>query len=99
MLKAILFDLDGTIAHTDTIHFSIWQSWLQKYGLNIDLSFYQQNINGRHNQDFLRQWLSELSEEEIQQLSNDKEAYFRKIAQDQLRPLMGLSTLLDWLRD
>ncbi|XTZ20861.1 MAG: HAD hydrolase-like protein, partial [cyanobacterium endosymbiont of Rhopalodia fuxianensis] len=38
MLKAILFDLDGTIAHTDTIHFSIWKSWLQKYGLNIDLS-------------------------------------------------------------
>lgn len=99
MLKAILFDLDGTIAHTDTIHFSIWQSWLQKYGLNIDLSFYQQNINGRHNQDFLRQWLSELSEEEIQQFSNDKEAYFREIAQDQLRPLMGLSTLLNWLRD
>ena len=98
MLKAIIFDLDGTLTYTDAIHFSIWQSWLQKYGLNIDLSFYQQNINGRHNPDFLRQWLSGVSEEEIQQLSDDKEAYFREIAQGQLQPLTGLFPLLDWLK-
>ncbi|MDJ0689116.1 MAG: HAD hydrolase-like protein [Xenococcaceae cyanobacterium MO_188.B32] len=28
MLSAILFDLDGTLANTDTLHFSIWQEML-----------------------------------------------------------------------
>ena len=99
MLKAVIFDLDGTLTNTDSIHFSIWQSWLGEYGLNIDLAFYQQNISGKHNPDFLRQWLPQLSSEEIQQLSEKKEAYFREVAQNQLKPLAGLEKLLLWLKE
>ncbi|MEM9809539.1 MAG: HAD family hydrolase, partial [Cyanobacteria bacterium P01_D01_bin.56] len=28
MLKAVLFDLDGTLANTDPIHFQVWQTLL-----------------------------------------------------------------------
>jgi HAD superfamily hydrolase (TIGR01509 family) len=97
MLKAIIFDLDGTLTHTDPLHFSIWQSYLRDYGLEIDPPFYQQHISGKHNPDFLRQWLPQLSPQEIQQLSDDKEAYFCEVAQGQLQPLSGLITLLDWI--
>ncbi|MGK7930435.1 MAG: HAD family hydrolase [Microcystaceae cyanobacterium] len=98
MLKAIIFDLDGTLTHTDPIHFSIWQSWLQDYGLDIDLSFYQEHISGKHTPDFVRQWLPQLSPEQVEQLSEDKEAHFRNVAQNQLKPLPGLLTLLDWIK-
>jgi beta-phosphoglucomutase-like phosphatase (HAD superfamily) len=36
MLKALLFDLDGTLADTDPIHFQTWRVLLLAYGLDID---------------------------------------------------------------
>ncbi|MEL7011608.1 MAG: HAD hydrolase-like protein, partial [Cyanobacteria bacterium J06588_4] len=36
MLDAILFDLDGTLADTDSIHFAVWQDILVRYELDID---------------------------------------------------------------
>ncbi|ACB54377.1 putative HAD-superfamily hydrolase, subfamily IA, variant 3 [Crocosphaera subtropica ATCC 51142] len=97
MLQALIFDLDGTLTHTDSLHFSIWQSYLKEYGLDIDLRFYQEHISGRHNPDFLKQLFQELTLEEIQQISDNKEARFRQLAQDQLKPLSGLEKLLEWL--
>ena len=35
MLKAILFDLDGTLVNTDPLHFKIWQEILQTYNTEI----------------------------------------------------------------
>lgn len=34
-LAAILYDLDGTLANTDLIHFQVWQESLKSFGLDI----------------------------------------------------------------
>lgn len=99
MLQAVFFDLDGTLANTDPIHFQVWQDLLCDYGLEIDQSFYQQHISGRLNPDIVRDLLPQLSPEASEQFITVKETRFRELAQGQLQPLPGLLPLLDWLWD
>ena len=97
MLAAILFDLDGTLANTDTLHFAIWQKILAEYGLQIDLAFYQQRISGKVNEEILRDILPQLSVEEGWQFAETKEKRYRELAQT-LSPTPGLTKLLQWIK-
>lgn len=48
----ILFDLDGTLADSDSIHFQAWQKILGEIYSDkplIDREFYDANISGRNN--------------------------------------------------
>lgn len=97
MLSAILFDLDGTLVHSDPIHFTAWQNVLQKFNLVIDLEFYRRKISGRTNAAIIRDILPELSPEEAERLAEAKEIEFRNLCR-QLAPLPGLSDLLSWTK-
>jgi beta-phosphoglucomutase len=96
MLKAILFDLDGTLANTDPLHYQTWQDILRDYGLEIDRAFYQARISGRLNPLIIQDLLPQLSFEAGKQLADDKEARFREIALS-LTPMPGLLDLLAWI--
>ncbi|MEW6493522.1 MAG: HAD-IA family hydrolase [Cyanobacteriota bacterium] len=96
MLKAILFDLDGTLVNTDSLHYQTWQDVLRDYGLEIEQAFYKAKISGRLNPIIVQDLLPHLSFEEGQQLADYKEARFREIALS-LTPLAGLLDLLAWI--
>ncbi len=96
MLTALLFDLDGTLADTDPIHFRTWKDILQNFGLTIDRAFYEQHFSGQLNAAIVQDLLPALSPEEGQQLSWDKEAEFRRRATGELEPMAGLTDLLAW---
>lgn len=93
MLSAILFDLDGTLANTDPIHFTLWQNILKDYGIQLDKDFYQQNISGNTNAQVVAKVLPELSAQEGEQMGIDKEAMYRKQAKT-LAPTPGLARLI-----
>ena len=93
MLSAILFDLDGTLANTDPLHFKIWQEILAQYGINCDRSFYQEHISGNTNERLIARVLPHLSAEEAKQLAIDKEAQFRAKAPT-MQPTPGLERIL-----
>jgi HAD superfamily hydrolase (TIGR01509 family) len=95
MLKALFFDLDGTLANTDPIHFLTWQELLRNYGLEIDENFYKTRISGRLNPIIVKDILPNLSPQEGEKVADAKEAHFRKLATD-LQPLPGLSEILEW---
>ncbi|MBD3883814.1 HAD-IA family hydrolase [Phormidium tenue FACHB-886] len=94
MITALLFDLDGTLAETDTLHYEIWRVVLQEQGLNIDQDFYKARISGRLNPDIAQDLLPHLSPEEQAAFVDHKEATFRE--QAELHPLSGLIAFLDW---
>lgn len=96
MLKAILFDLDGTLVNTDSLHYETWREILRDYGLEIDRTLYDSRISGRLNPLIVQDLLPQLSVLEGQQLADDKEARFRDIALS-LKPLEGLLDLLAWI--
>ena len=93
MLSAILFDLDGTIANTDPIHFAVWQDILSQYNLNIDRAFFQKHISGKTNTQIVNDILPQLSPEESWQLAIDKEVRYRQLAKI-LHPMPGLGKIL-----
>lgn len=96
MLKALLFDLDGTLADTDPIHFQNWRDILQPYGIAIDRPTYRAKFSGRRNQEIVPEILPQLTLAEGDELGQRKEAMFRQQAAAVLQPMPGLLELLKW---
>lgn len=96
-LSAVLFDLDGTLANTDPIHYSVWKLLMREFGMEIDRDFYDAKFSGRLNAALIQELLPQLSDEEKVALSHRKEALFRQEAQTTLTRLAGLSPFLDWV--
>lgn len=98
MLKAILFDLDGTLANTDPLHYETWKEILNNHGVIIDHNSYKQYISGRTNPAIIQDLLPQLSTTEAEELANYKEVKFREIALN-LKPLTGLLEFIEWLEN
>lgn len=96
MLAAILFDLDGTIANTDPIHYQAWREMLIGYDMDIDETFYKSRISGRTNPQIIEELVPQLSLEESAKFADEKEALFRQKAKNLLQPMHGFSELLAW---
>jgi HAD superfamily hydrolase (TIGR01509 family) len=87
--RALLFDLDGTLAETDSLHLPTWVDVLRPYGIEVDEGFYRERISGRSNSKIVEELLPDLSAEEGRRLADTKEASFRERAHE-LEPLPGL---------
>lgn len=96
MLKALLFDLDGTLANTDPVHYETWKEIMAGYGLQIDPAFYTANFSGRLNEPIIKDLLPHLSTAEGEWLARHKEAQFRERAAS-IPPMPGLPDMLSWM--
>lgn len=89
MYRALLFDLDGTLAETDSLHLPTWVDALQPYGVEVDEEFYRDRISGRSTAEIVRELLPDLTDEQGRSIGEAKEASFRERASE-LEPLPGL---------
>jgi HAD superfamily hydrolase (TIGR01509 family) len=89
LYRALLFDLDGTLAETDSLHLPTWVDALEPYGVDIDEEFYRERISGRSTGEIVGDLLPGLTEEEGASIGDAKEASFRERAAG-LEPLPGL---------
>ncbi|CAJ1356707.1 unnamed protein product [Effrenium voratum] len=98
--EALLFDIDGTLADTDPVHFQTFVDVLKEEGFNsgvpIDEDFFKQRIAGRQNRQICADLFPEWSVERADAFSNHKEATFRARAAEQLQPMTGLDLVRDW---
>ncbi|PZO50214.1 MAG: hydrolase [Phormidesmis priestleyi] len=94
MLKAVIFDLDGTLTDSDKVHFQVFQEIFAQKGMVIDEALYRQKISGRQNAALVADFFPDLSAADTAAFSIGKEATFRSLAQGQLTPLPGLMDLL-----
>jgi HAD superfamily hydrolase (TIGR01509 family) len=94
MLKALLFDLDGTLADTNPVHRSTWEKFLQPYGYDVTWDFYRDNISGRVGREMVLDLFPDLSPEEAQEMSDAKDAQFRERA-GELEALPGLREVIE----
>ncbi len=100
MIKAALFDMDGTLVDNTAVHLRAFDIFCTRYGAadwrrNIEGAF------GRGNDDIMRALLPEavIREKGLQQLADEKEAIYREIYAPEIVPVPGLVELLGRLRD
>ncbi len=94
MYRALLFDLDGTVAETDSLHLPTWVDVLEPYGVEVDEEFYRESISGRSTGEIVRGLLPDLTDEEGRSIGDAKEANFRERASE-LEPMPGLLEFME----
>jgi HAD superfamily hydrolase (TIGR01509 family) len=92
MPHALLFDLDGTLIESDTLHREVFAEMFAPLGIVVDLAFYNANIQGRHNPDIFAEFMPA---EDPHRLSDEKEARFRALLGTSVPEIPGLTALLD----
>ncbi|XP_057807534.1 haloacid dehalogenase-like hydrolase domain-containing protein Sgpp isoform X2 [Salvia miltiorrhiza] len=102
-LEAILFDIDGTLADSDPIHYYAFREMLQELGFNggdpITEEFFINNISGKHNEELCHVLFPDWDLERARKFFDDKEAMFRRLAAEQTEPVAGLDALCRWVED
>lgn len=96
--RALLFDLDGTISETDSVHHPAWAEILRPHGYEVDWNFYRENISGRLNPEIVAEFMEDLSDEEGREAIEEKEADFRGRV-DELVALPGLREFIEHGRE
>ena len=91
--SCLLFDLDGTLVHTDHVHFIAFNAMLATFGRAVDQATYNREIAGFANADIMARLFPDLSIDEHRRLADSKEARFRDMA-DTLTPQPGLMALI-----
>jgi HAD superfamily hydrolase (TIGR01509 family) len=98
LYRALLFDLDGTLAETDSLHLPTWVDVLRPHGIEVNEEFYRDNISGRSNSKVVEDLLPGLPAEDARDLTDLKEASFRERAHE-LEPLPGLMDFIRQAKD
>lgn len=91
--SSLLFDLDGTLVHTDHVHFVAFNAMLAEFGRAVDQATYNREIAGFANADIMARLFPDLSVEDHRRIADSKEARFRELA-GTLQPQPGLVDLI-----
>ncbi|AXE36393.1 HAD family hydrolase [Chromobacterium phragmitis] len=90
----LLFDLDGTLANTDALHFRAFRALLAEHGRELDHDSYLLHVHGSSNEAIMRALLPHLPERH-RELAERKEALFRATL-GQVEATPGAPRLFDW---
>lgn len=93
-LKAILFDLDGTLTHTDPVHLKAFQRLLAEEGQSLDEHGFREHVSGRANSEIGARLFSHRHDDDHGPLLRKKEELFREMAVG-LRPIAGVLDFID----
>ncbi|WP_192346550.1 HAD family phosphatase [Algoriphagus sp. Y33] len=90
MLKAVIFDMDGVICHTNPFHSIAFQRFFAKRNLNPTEAEYAEHMYGKNNGYILSHFLGRKIEgEELALLEEEKEGLFREIYKAEVDPISG----------
>jgi len=92
--KALLFDIDGTLADTDALHLEAFNLVLGPRGHAFDHARFTKELQGFSNASISERFLAGEPPERQAAILGEKEATFRRLVAGQIRPLPGLMALL-----
>jgi HAD superfamily hydrolase (TIGR01509 family) len=96
-LRALLFDLDGTLCDSDPVHAGAWEEVLARRGVAMPIERYRAVISGKLNAEIGAMLFPDRPVSEHEAMADEKEALFRERAGGLAR-LAGLDALLERAR-
>ena len=91
--------MDGVIVDTNPYHKISLKQFCEKYGYRLNEEDLISKIYGRTNNEWIRNIFGPLPKERILELGEEKEAMFRALYKDVIKPLSGLDNFLKELED
>ncbi|MDF0578983.1 HAD family hydrolase [Bradyrhizobium yuanmingense] len=95
MGRALLFDIDGTLADTDPLHLKAFNQVLGPHGHVFDHARFSRELQGFANVAIGERFLPHEAPERRALILEEKEEVFRTLVAGQIAPLPGLMALLD----
>jgi phosphoglycolate phosphatase len=92
--KALLFDIDGTLADTDALHLEAFNQVLGPRGHVFDHVRFTRELQGFSNASIGARFLAEEPPTRQTAIISEKEAAFRKLVAGKIQPVPGLMPLL-----
>lgn len=94
-IKAIIFDLDGTLLDNNEVHLKAWKKYLKESQMEISDEDFKKYISGRTNKDAVAHlYKKELTEDEASKYYLKKEEIYRKLYEIDIVPIAGLLRFL-----
>ena len=94
-IRAVIFDLDGTLIDNNSFHLISWKRYLKNMGREISEEEYKMHINGRTNKDAVEYiYGRKMKEEEAMVYALEKEEIYRKLYKPLIKPVAGLLQFL-----
>src|SRR3569623_3146582 len=93
--RALLFDIDGTLANTDPLHLKACNQVLGPRGHVFDHARFSRELQGVSNAAIGERFLADEALERRAAILGEKEKIFRDLVTGQIEPLPGLMALLD----
>ncbi len=95
MIKALIFDMDGTIVDNMGVHTAVWLEILAEFDVTMTRLEFQSASAGMTNPELLRLLVdSTMTDETIAAIAQRKEARYREEYASLMEPLAGLLPLL-----
>ena len=76
MLRAVIFDMDGVLVDSHPSHMTAWRKLLHLHGKQMTESGFELVRSGSKKEEILRWFLGDLTSDQIQLCSQEKDAFF-----------------------
>jgi beta-phosphoglucomutase family hydrolase len=97
-IEAVIWDLDGVLANTASYHLSAWQEIFSKRGVKFTEEDFRRSF-GQRNDTIIKNTLGEQTTQgEIEAIAEEKEATFRRMIGQKIKPFPGAVELVYSLR-
>ncbi|MFX0136683.1 MAG: HAD family hydrolase [Candidatus Hodarchaeota archaeon] len=94
----VIFDMDGVLADTESIHFESWLKMAREIGLEFTEELFKETF-GQKSPAIIRKLVgSEVDNNLVVKWANLKEVYYRKMVKDKLTPLPGVIRIIKELK-
>ena len=99
MIKAFIFDMDGTIVDNMAVHTAVWLEILADLGTPMTAAEFQASVAGKTNLETMRQLVdSQITAADAERISLMKEERYRQRYAPLMQPMPGLLSLLHQAR-